>query len=324
MQEPIRRPLYARVLRLRHLRAGGVACFLLFEGVIAAAGVLALVGVVSWWAVPVLPVAVAAMVKLNDVVAGRLHASAGRGADAGRPERLATPHAPADTARSRSAGEVARAEAGPAPSSGGAEAPAGSDPVAGSRAGTSGPAQAGAVPAGGTGPDDRQNGGPDRTDSLSSGATRAGGTAPADGAPAGGAAISGADRSAGLIGGSGGLINGGEVAAHDPDGVGRRREAGGGPGGSIGAGQRGAKGAGAPAPDPAAASTTAAAGTGSGDALEEFLSEIQDDGQPLRPGKAREPKSWTGAPIELGLGEPVDIPPDRGIREGRPHRDKHG
>lgn len=63
------RPLYARVLGLRFVNPGGVLCFLFFEGAMALAVLLALAELVSWWAVLVLPVAVAAMVKLNDVVA---------------------------------------------------------------------------------------------------------------------------------------------------------------------------------------------------------------------------------------------------------------
>ncbi|MFI7305511.1 hypothetical protein ACIBM8_20045 [Micromonospora aurantiaca] len=63
------RPLYARVLGLRFVNPGGVLCFLFFEGAVALAVLLALAELVSWWAVLVLPVAVAAMVKLNDVVA---------------------------------------------------------------------------------------------------------------------------------------------------------------------------------------------------------------------------------------------------------------
>lgn len=63
------RPLYARVLGLRFVKPGGVLCFLFFEGSMALAVLLALAELVSWWAVLVLPVAVAAMVKLNDVVA---------------------------------------------------------------------------------------------------------------------------------------------------------------------------------------------------------------------------------------------------------------
>jgi hypothetical protein len=68
----LKAPRYARVLRLRHLRLGGGACFLLFEGSIAAAVLLAFAELVSWWAVLVVPLTVAAMVKLNDAVAGKL------------------------------------------------------------------------------------------------------------------------------------------------------------------------------------------------------------------------------------------------------------
>ncbi|MEU8112439.1 hypothetical protein [Micromonospora sp. NPDC048947] len=63
------RPLYARLLGLRFVNPGGVLCFLFFEGAIALAVLLALAELVSWWAVLVLPVVVAAMVKLNDMVA---------------------------------------------------------------------------------------------------------------------------------------------------------------------------------------------------------------------------------------------------------------
>ncbi|MCW3816807.1 hypothetical protein ONA91_20380 [Micromonospora sp. DR5-3] len=63
------RPLYARVLGLRFVNPGGVLCFLFFEGTMALAVLLALAELVTWWAVLVLPAAVAAMVKLNDMVA---------------------------------------------------------------------------------------------------------------------------------------------------------------------------------------------------------------------------------------------------------------
>ncbi|SCL38616.1 hypothetical protein GA0070624_6276 [Micromonospora rhizosphaerae] len=63
------RPLYARVLALRFVNPGGVLCFLFFEGAIALAVLLALAELVSWWAVLVLPAAMAVMVKLNDMVA---------------------------------------------------------------------------------------------------------------------------------------------------------------------------------------------------------------------------------------------------------------
>ncbi|MEU4556423.1 hypothetical protein EV382_3784 [Micromonospora violae] len=63
------RPLYARLLGLRFVNPGGVLCFLFFEGAIALAVLLALAELVSWWAVLVLPIVVAVMVKLNDMVA---------------------------------------------------------------------------------------------------------------------------------------------------------------------------------------------------------------------------------------------------------------
>jgi hypothetical protein len=65
-----RRPLYARLLRLRYLHPGGVACFLLLEGTFALGALLALAELVAWPVVLLLPIGVAVMVKLNDVVAG--------------------------------------------------------------------------------------------------------------------------------------------------------------------------------------------------------------------------------------------------------------
>jgi hypothetical protein len=71
-EETVRRPLYARALRLRHIHPSGLWCFVFFEGVLAVGVLLALAEFVSWWAVPVLPVVVAVMVKINDLVAGGL------------------------------------------------------------------------------------------------------------------------------------------------------------------------------------------------------------------------------------------------------------
>lgn len=67
------RPLYARLLRLRHLRLTQLTTFMLFEGSILIAIVLALAEIVSPWGVLAIPVAVAVMVKLNDIVAGVLN-----------------------------------------------------------------------------------------------------------------------------------------------------------------------------------------------------------------------------------------------------------
>jgi hypothetical protein len=63
-----RPPLYARLLRLRRIRITGLVSFLLMECTVAVAVLLALAELVSWWAVPLLPVLVAAVVKINDMV----------------------------------------------------------------------------------------------------------------------------------------------------------------------------------------------------------------------------------------------------------------
>ena len=93
-------PLYARVLRLRHIRPGGLLCFAFFEGAVAVGILLALAELAPWWAALVLPAVVAGVVKVNDVVAGlsaraRLVPAHTR---AGSARRLAVPRArPADT-----------------------------------------------------------------------------------------------------------------------------------------------------------------------------------------------------------------------------------
>jgi hypothetical protein len=66
------RPLYARMLRLKHLTPSGFLCFVFLEGAVALGILLALAELVSWWGVVVLPITVAIMVKLNDVIAGSL------------------------------------------------------------------------------------------------------------------------------------------------------------------------------------------------------------------------------------------------------------
>lgn len=63
------RPLYSRALRLDYLQLGPFACFFLFEGMIALAVLLSMAGLVTWWTVLILPVVVAALVKINDAVA---------------------------------------------------------------------------------------------------------------------------------------------------------------------------------------------------------------------------------------------------------------
>jgi len=66
------RPLYFRLLGVKHLRAGPVAAFVLFEGSIAAGALLALADVVTWWGFIAIPIVVAIMVKIHDRVARAL------------------------------------------------------------------------------------------------------------------------------------------------------------------------------------------------------------------------------------------------------------
>ncbi|GIH19981.1 hypothetical protein Raf01_81530 [Rugosimonospora africana] len=57
-------------MRLHYMHPGGLLCFFFFEGMILLAVLLALAELVTWWVVIILPVSVATMVKINDVVAG--------------------------------------------------------------------------------------------------------------------------------------------------------------------------------------------------------------------------------------------------------------
>lgn len=69
-QETNYRSWYSRALRLKNIRLSGLWSVVFFEGSIALAVLLALTEQISWWVVLIFPLAVAAMVKLNDVVAG--------------------------------------------------------------------------------------------------------------------------------------------------------------------------------------------------------------------------------------------------------------
>ena len=69
-----KRPLYVRLLRLRHIHPNGWQRAALGEGVLAVAAVLVLADVASAWTLLVLPVAVAVVVKAHDVLAGLLAA----------------------------------------------------------------------------------------------------------------------------------------------------------------------------------------------------------------------------------------------------------
>jgi hypothetical protein len=88
-------PLYARMLGLQHLMPSGLLCFAFLEGTVALGILLALAELVSWWGVLVLPLTVAAMVKLNDVIAGAV----------ARPAAVAV-GVPRTTVRQRSASAV--------------------------------------------------------------------------------------------------------------------------------------------------------------------------------------------------------------------------
>jgi hypothetical protein len=57
---------------LRHVQPGGLLSFMLLECTVALAALLALAELVSWWGVLVLPIAVAVMVKVNDMVSGAM------------------------------------------------------------------------------------------------------------------------------------------------------------------------------------------------------------------------------------------------------------
>jgi hypothetical protein len=77
-------PLYHRLLRLRHYRPGPAMTFVLFEGSFVASALLSLAEILEWWSVLVVPVAVAALVKFNDLVAGLPARSAARAPRAAR------------------------------------------------------------------------------------------------------------------------------------------------------------------------------------------------------------------------------------------------
>ncbi len=64
------RPIYARVLRLRHVQPGTGLRLLFIEGTLLLAGLAALAELASWWSVPLLPLVVAALVKVEDVATG--------------------------------------------------------------------------------------------------------------------------------------------------------------------------------------------------------------------------------------------------------------
>lgn len=67
-----RRPLYARLLRLHHLRPSSWQRALFVEGSLLLAGVLVLADLASAWLLLAAPLAVAAAVKFHDLLLGAL------------------------------------------------------------------------------------------------------------------------------------------------------------------------------------------------------------------------------------------------------------
>ncbi|HTF07042.1 MAG TPA: hypothetical protein VK659_02595 [Asanoa sp.] len=80
------RPFYARALRLQHLNPSSTLCFVFLEGATALAIILALAELIPLWGTVLLPLCIAAMVKINDLVAGAAvrAASTGPGGAPGR------------------------------------------------------------------------------------------------------------------------------------------------------------------------------------------------------------------------------------------------
>jgi hypothetical protein len=105
-----RRPFYARLLRLRYLHPGGLACFLLFEGTIALGLLLAFAELVDWPVVILLPAGVAVMVKLNDILAG---ATLSRGARVARGTAVVVDTQPARKVVGKAPGPTAPQEHAP-------------------------------------------------------------------------------------------------------------------------------------------------------------------------------------------------------------------
>ncbi|MGB8651681.1 MAG: hypothetical protein WCD35_13590 [Mycobacteriales bacterium] len=69
---PHKRPLYPRLLHLQHIHPNAWQRAVLGEGMALVGLLLALADLASAWAVVVLPLAVALVVKAHDVLAGQL------------------------------------------------------------------------------------------------------------------------------------------------------------------------------------------------------------------------------------------------------------
>ena len=91
-QRPVTRPLYPRMLRLRHVHPNAWQRAVFGEGALAVGVLLAMADLASAWTVVVLPVAVAAVVKAHDLLQGLLEpgadAAPGNDDGAGPPEGI--------------------------------------------------------------------------------------------------------------------------------------------------------------------------------------------------------------------------------------------
>jgi hypothetical protein len=67
-----KRPLYPQLLHLQHVHPNAWQRAVLGEGMALLGGLLAMADLASAWSIVVLPVAVAAVVKVHDLVAGQL------------------------------------------------------------------------------------------------------------------------------------------------------------------------------------------------------------------------------------------------------------
>ena len=69
---PVKRPLYPRLLHLQHIHPNAWQRAVLGEGAVALAALLVLADLATAWTLLVLPLAVAAVVKGHDLLAGML------------------------------------------------------------------------------------------------------------------------------------------------------------------------------------------------------------------------------------------------------------
>jgi hypothetical protein len=90
----VKRPLYPRLLRLRHIHPNAWQRALLGEGALALAVLLVLADLATAWTLLVLPLAVAAVVKAHDLLAGQL----GEPSSGERPSDALAEHLPEESA----------------------------------------------------------------------------------------------------------------------------------------------------------------------------------------------------------------------------------